>query len=131
MQTFGRDHELWSNENLPRIDSTGPYPAVNHANALPPTRYTMGNENPRHVVIVSVHFIGLHAPFAEDGFTEGLWTTYREPINVYLTPIIPLPGLPSIFQLTLVHLRLSSMLLRFLYGLFPDPAPFLAHIQPF
>jgi hypothetical protein len=59
----GRDHELWSNERLPGIDSTGPYqpyPAVNHANALSPTRYTnaMRNEDQPHVgdvAIVSVH----------------------------------------------------------------------------
>jgi hypothetical protein len=54
MQTLGgRDHELWSNEYLPGIDSAGPYPSVNHADALPPTRYTstMGNEDPPHVAI--------------------------------------------------------------------------------
>jgi hypothetical protein len=61
----GRDHELWPNEHLPGVDSAGPYPAVNHADAPPPTRYTntMGNEGPRHVAIVSIHFISLHAPF--------------------------------------------------------------------
>ena len=61
----GRDHELWSNEHLPGIDSTGHYPAVNPTDALPPgpTRYTstMGNEDLPHVAIVSVYFIGLHA----------------------------------------------------------------------
>jgi hypothetical protein len=41
-------------------------------------------------------------------------------VIVNLTAIIPLPGLPSIFQLTLVHLRPSSMLLRFLYVLSPQ-----------
>jgi hypothetical protein len=73
MQTLGgRDHELWSNEH-PGIGSSGPYPAVNHANALPPTRYTstMGDEDPSHVTIVSVHFIGLHDPFADCGCAEG------------------------------------------------------------
>jgi len=84
MQTLGsRDYELWSNEHLPGIDSAGPYPAVNHADALPPTRYTstMGNEDPPHVAIVSVHFISLHAPFANGGCgcAKGRWTTSREP----------------------------------------------------
>ena len=76
----GRDHELWSNEHLPGIDSAGPYPAVNHADALPPTRYTntMGNNDPAHVAIVSIHFISLHAPFADGGRAEGPWTTSRE-----------------------------------------------------
>ena len=88
----GRDHELWSesNEHLPGItsDSAGPYPAgpylaVNHADALPPTRYTdtMRYEDPHHVAIVNVHFISLHAlrVFADGGFSEGPWTTSREP----------------------------------------------------
>ena len=78
MQTVGsHDHEVWSNEHLPGIDSAGPYPAVNHADALPPTRYTstMGNEDPPHVAMVSVHFISLHAPFADDGCPEGPWST--------------------------------------------------------
>ena len=64
MQTFGgREHEL--------------HPAMNHAGALPPTRYTstMGNEDPPHVAIVSVHFISLHASFADGGCAEGLWST--------------------------------------------------------
>jgi hypothetical protein len=65
MQTLGGRDELWSNEHLPgSIDSAGPYPAVNHADdALPPARYTstMGNEDPPHVAIVSVHFISLRA----------------------------------------------------------------------
>jgi hypothetical protein len=80
----GRDHELWSNEHLPGIDSAGLYPAaaVNHADALPPTRYTstMWNEDPSHVAIVSLHFISLHAPFADrdGGCAEGPWTTSRE-----------------------------------------------------
>jgi hypothetical protein len=70
----GRDHEHWSREHLPGIDSAGPYPAVNHADALPPTRYTntMGNENPPQA-IVSVHFISLHA-FADGDCAEGPWT---------------------------------------------------------
>ncbi|KAI0281415.1 hypothetical protein BGY98DRAFT_958881 [Russula aff. rugulosa BPL654] len=53
-QTVGsHDHEFWSNEHLPGIDSAGPYPAVNHADALSPTRYTstMGDEDPPHVAI--------------------------------------------------------------------------------
>ena len=55
MQTSsGRDHELWSNEHLPGIDSAGPHPAVN-----------------------SIHFISLHAPFADGGCAEGPWTTSR------------------------------------------------------
>ena len=56
MQTLGgRDHELWSNEHLPRIDSAGAYPAV-HADALPPTRYTstMEKVDPHHMAIVNV-----------------------------------------------------------------------------
>ena len=71
MQTLGgRDHELWSNEHMPGIDSAGPYPAVNHD--FPPTRYTsMGNEDPPHVAIVSIHFIDLHPPFADSGCAEG------------------------------------------------------------
>jgi hypothetical protein len=82
MQTLGgREHELWPNEHLPGIDSAGTYPAVNNADALPPTRYTntMGNEGPPQVVIVSIHFISLHAPFADGGCAEGPWTTWREP----------------------------------------------------
>ena len=84
MQTLGgRDHELWSNEHLPGIDTAGAYAAVNHADALPPTRYTsaMGNEDPPHVATVSVHFISLHAlrVFADGGFSEGPRTTSREP----------------------------------------------------
>ena len=74
MQTLGgRDHELWSNEHPTSIDSDGPYATVNHLNALPSTRYTstMGNEDPSHVAIVSVHFISLHAPFADGGCGEG------------------------------------------------------------
>ena len=81
MQTLGgRDHELWPNEHLQRIDSAGPYAAVNHVNPLPPTRYTsiMGNEGPSHVAIVSAHFISLHAPFADSGCVEGPWTTSME-----------------------------------------------------
>ncbi|KAN0123853.1 hypothetical protein V8E52_002343 [Russula decolorans] len=53
----GRDHELWSNGHLPGIDA-GPYPAVpvNHADALPPTRYTsiMRNEDPPHAAITGL-----------------------------------------------------------------------------
>ena len=84
MQTLGgREHEFWSNEHLPGIQvdpaSDGPYPAVNHADALPPTRYTsaMGNEDPPHVVIVSVHFISLHVSSrsADDGCAKGPWST--------------------------------------------------------
>ena len=67
MQTLG-EHELRSNEHLPG-DSPGPYPAVNHAGAFPPTTYTstMGNEGPPHMAIVSIRFISLHAraPFAD------------------------------------------------------------------
>jgi hypothetical protein len=65
IQTLGgRDHELSSNE-YPSIDSASAYPVVNHADALPPTR-------------VSVHFISLHAPFADGGCPEGRWTASRE-----------------------------------------------------
>jgi hypothetical protein len=82
MQTLGgRDHEFWSNEHLPGIGSAGPYPAVNHADGLPPaTTYTstMGNEDPPHVAIVSAHFISLHALFADRGCAEGPWTTWME-----------------------------------------------------
>lgn len=78
----GRDHDLWSNGHLPGIDSVDPqiYPAVNHADAPPPTRYTgIGSEDPPHVAIVSVHFISLRPSFADGGFVEGRWTTSREP----------------------------------------------------
>ena len=83
MQTLGgHDHELRSSEHLPGIESVGPYPAVNHADALPPTRYTstMGKEDPGlpHVAIVSLHFISLHPPFADGGCAQGPWTTSRE-----------------------------------------------------
>ena len=84
MQTLGgRDHELSSNEHLlPDIDSASPYPAVNHADARPPTRYTstMGNEDPLapHVAIVRVHFIRLHAPFGDGGCGKGPWTISGE-----------------------------------------------------
>jgi hypothetical protein len=73
----GRDHQLWSNEHLPDTDSAGPYPAVNHTDALPPTRYTstMRNEDPPHVAVVSIHFISPHAPFADGGCAEGPRTT--------------------------------------------------------
>jgi hypothetical protein len=78
LQTLGdRDRDLWSNEHLPGIDSAGSqaYPAVNLADALPPTRYTsaMGNEDLPHVAIVSVHFISL-MPLADSGCVEGLWS---------------------------------------------------------
>ena len=82
MQTLGgRDHEHWSNEHLPGIDSAGPYPTVNHVDALPPTRYTgtMGNEDPPHVAVVSVHLISLYVPFADGVCAEGLWTTSMGP----------------------------------------------------
>jgi hypothetical protein len=84
MQTLGgRDHELWPNEHQLGIDSVGLYPAVNHADALPRTRYTnaMGNEDPPHVAIVSIRFISPHAPFVDCGCAEadGPWTTSREP----------------------------------------------------
>ena len=84
MQTLGsRDHELWPNEHLPGIDSAGPYPSVNHADALPPTSYTstMGTEDLPHAAIVSIHFISLHPPFADGGCAEGPWTTSREPVS--------------------------------------------------
>ena len=32
----------------------------------------MGNEDPPHVAMVSVHFISLHAPFAYSGCAKGL-----------------------------------------------------------
>lgn len=83
MQTLGgRDHDLWSNEHLPGIDSADPqsYPTLNHADALPPTRYTsIGSEGPPHVTIVSVHFISLQSSFADGGFAKGPWTTSRGP----------------------------------------------------
>jgi hypothetical protein len=81
MQTLGgRDHELWSNEYLPGIDSAGPYPTVNHhdADAPPPTRYTstMGNEDPPHVVIViNISVFMLPLLTVAD---EGRWATPRE-----------------------------------------------------
>ena len=80
MQTLGgREHEFWSNEHLPGIGSAGPagpYPAVNHADAPPPTNYTsaMENEEPPHVAIVSVRLIRLHPPFADGGCAEGPWS---------------------------------------------------------
>ena len=75
-----RDHELWSNEHLPGIDSARPYAAVNHPDARPPTGYTstMGNDDPPHVATVSVQFISLHFPFADGGCGEGLWTISGE-----------------------------------------------------
>src|SRR6266852_4101358 len=76
MQTLGgRDHELWSNEHLPRNDSAGPHHGVNHADALPPTRYTstMENVDPPHVAIVSIHFISLRAPFADGSCAQRPW----------------------------------------------------------
>jgi hypothetical protein len=83
LQTLGgRDHELRSSEHLPGIDPAGPYPAVNHADTIPPARYTstMGNEGSPHVAMVSIHFISLHAPFADGGAgAEGSWTTSGEP----------------------------------------------------
>jgi hypothetical protein len=75
----GHDHEHWSNEHLPGIDSAGPYSAVNHADTLLPIRYTgtMGNEDPPHVAIVRVHLSSLHVPFADGGCSKGPWTTSR------------------------------------------------------
>ena len=62
MQTLG-EHELRSNEHLPG-DSVGPYPAVNHAGAFPPTTYTstMGNEGPPYMAIVSIHILLVFMP---------------------------------------------------------------------
>src|SRR5882757_1125739 len=80
MQTLGgRDHELWSNEHLPGIDPAGPYPAVNHPDALPPTRYTsaMGNKDPPHVAIVSVHFISLMPPLPTVAVPKGPGQQHR------------------------------------------------------
>ncbi|KAH9989799.1 hypothetical protein BJV77DRAFT_670965 [Russula vinacea] len=39
-------------DHPPGIDSAGPYPAMNHVNALPPTTYTssMGYDYPSHLV---------------------------------------------------------------------------------
>jgi len=78
MQTLnGRDHELRLSEHLVpgTIGSAGSYPAMNHADALPPTRYTstMGNEDPGppHVAIVSINSINLHALFADGAGAEG------------------------------------------------------------
>jgi len=75
----GRDHEHWSNEHLPGIDSAGPYPAVNHADALPPTRYTstMGNEDTPHVAI--------------DLGQRQLDTDHSTPGNTQYFPIVPGP----------------------------------------
>src|ERR1700679_48077 len=73
MQTLGgRDHELWSNEH-PGIDSAGPYPAVNHAYALPPTKYTstMGNGDPPHVAMVFISSV-LMPPLLTVAVLKGL-----------------------------------------------------------
>lgn len=74
MQTLGGPNdEHWSNEYLPGTDSTAPYTAVNHADALPLTRYTgtMGNEGPPHMAIVCTYPISLYAPVADGGCVEG------------------------------------------------------------
>ena len=68
-QTLGdRDHELWSNEHLPGIDSAGPYPVVN------PTRYTstMGNEDPPHVAVVSIRLSVFLSPLLTVAVPKGL-----------------------------------------------------------
>ena len=46
-------------DHPPGIDSAGPYPAMNHVNALPPTTYTssMGYDYPSHLVTVRVRFV--------------------------------------------------------------------------
>ena len=70
----GLDHELGS--------TTGPYPAINHANMLPPARYsdTMWYDDPPHLVNVSVRLpITLHAPFVNGGFAEAPRRISREP----------------------------------------------------
>jgi len=84
----GRDHEHWSNEHLPGIDSAGPYPAVNYADALPPTRYTstMGNEDPPHVAIgLGQSQRQLDADHPTPGITQYI-------------PIDPGPGPPQLEQ---------------------------------
>ena len=67
MQTLGDcDHEPRSSIDS---ESAGPYPPVNHADALPPTRYTttMGNEDAPHMAIVSGHLTSFYFPFADGG----------------------------------------------------------------
>lgn len=79
MQTLSdRDHEHL-NEHT-GIDSDSPYPAVNHADVLPPTTYTgaMGNEDPPYMAIVSGHIISLYVHFADGGCAEGLGTIPRK-----------------------------------------------------
>jgi hypothetical protein len=98
MQNLGdRDHELWSNEH-PGIDSAGPYPAVDHADAFPPTRYTSttGNEDTPHVAIVSVHIISLHAPFSDGAVSKGLGQHRGNESQLHLDTNHPTPGIQYI-----------------------------------
>ena len=54
------------------IDSAGPYPAMNHVNALPPTTYTssIGYDYPSHLATVRVRLLS-HVLFVDGGFVEG------------------------------------------------------------
>ena len=100
MQTLGgRDDELQSNEHLPGIDSTGPYPAVNPADALPPgpTRYTstMGNEGPPHVpvAIVSVILSVFVSPLLTVALPKGLGQHLGNQSQRQLDADHPTPGI--------------------------------------
>ncbi|KAI0281408.1 hypothetical protein BGY98DRAFT_1094890 [Russula aff. rugulosa BPL654] len=125
VQTLGgRDHEVWSNEHLPGIDSAGPYPAVNHVDALPPTRYTstIGNEDPPRVNIgFGQRQLDANHP-TPGGITQYIPTDLGPPPleqyapaipevpNNYPTSNIPLPhnvAGPSQGDLGLVHSGMS------------------------
>jgi hypothetical protein len=122
----GRDHEVWSNEHLPGIDSAGPYPAVNHVDALPPTRYTstIGNEDPPRVNIVGVHFISRHAPLLTVAVPKGFGQRQLDanhPTPGGITQYIPTDlGPPPLEQYA------PAIPVRLVY-----PAPFLVHMQSF
>jgi len=80
----GLDHELGSTEHLLGIKSTGPHPAMNHPNALPPARYpgNMWYDDPPHPATVSVRLpITLRASFVNGGFAEAPRRISRELIS--------------------------------------------------
>ena len=124
LQTLGdRDCDLWSNEHLPGIDSAGSqaYPAVNLADALPPTRYTsaMGNEDPPHVAIVSVQFISLHAPLLTVAVSKGFGQSQLD--ADHLTPGGIIQNIPTDPGSPLLEQYAPALPVRVVS---PNPAPF-------
>jgi hypothetical protein len=82
------------------IDSAGPYPVMNYANALPPTNST-GYNNPSHLTTVSV-CLRSHASFVDGGFVEGPcdcpWSTPRAVCSGNPCVCSPVPAAPSVLS---------------------------------